>query len=231
MGPFAPELEHPAPSVIERPAMDKPGPCRSEPGLLALMVVEEPIAEKLDPTRPDSESMTIVVLDEPAAKRPILHYDLTTGFGERLQQRLYETIELNCSSIQGEQSKGVQREPEMEVASKLVPSPDVERSDGVLPDEGEANSAPRGEPDSSDLTEGDSTNKVVLISTCPPNYAEMEEMLRQIPRGFDADLPHLKMFETAKMVLFHSFDLSARSRCTFFGRYLTSLIYIFCCSW
>lgn len=81
--------------------MDKLGLSRSEPGLLALMVVEEPIAEKLDPTLPDSESMAIVVLDEPTAKRPILHYDLTIGFGERLQQRLYETIELNCSSIQG----------------------------------------------------------------------------------------------------------------------------------
>lgn len=119
----------------------------------------------------------------------------------------------------------------MEVASKPAPSPDVERSNGVLPDEEEANPAPRGEPNSNDLAEGDSTNKVVLISTCPSNCAEMEEMLRQIPCGFDADLPHLKMFETAKMVLFHSFDLSARSRCTLFGKYLTSLIYIFCCSW
>lgn len=82
-----------------------------------------------------------------------------------------------------------------------------------------------------DTTEGDFANEIASISACPPSCAEMEEMLRQIPRGFDADLPHLKMFETAKMVLFHSFDLSARSRCTFFGRYLTSLIYIFCCSW
>lgn len=113
----------------------------------------------------------------------------------------------------------------------LVVSPEVASSSGVLVVEGETNLAPRRASGSGDSAEGDSTSRVTPISACPPNCAEMKEMLGHIPRAFDADLPSLKMFETVEMVLLHSFTLSVISRCALFSRYLTSLLCIFCCNW
>lgn len=208
--PTCSELEHLSLLVADKPVAKEPDPSSFELAPFELVVIEEPDMERSGPLDREPGPLAIVVLDEPTAERPIPPRDLTADFGERLQQCLYETIELSCSSIQGGHSEGVQREAKREAEPELTPSPDVDRSSDVRPAEREADPSSREEPVNSHSVEGDSTNKVVPISACPPSCAEMEKMLRQIPRALDADLPPSKMFENEKMVLFHSSDLSSR---------------------
>lgn len=67
-----------------------------------------------------------MIIDEPAVERPIPLRDLTAGFGKRLQQPLHKTIELSCSSIQGERSEAAPPGTGGEVSSALVLILDVD---------------------------------------------------------------------------------------------------------
>lgn len=84
-------------------------------------------------------------------------------------------------------------------------SPDTERLRGPMHDEGGASPASGRDSDHKAPTEEDSANEIAHISVCQPSCAEIEEMLRRIPHPLNIDLPPAKMFETVKMVLFHSF--------------------------
>lgn len=132
--------------VVDKPTAEEPDPSCLESAPSALIVIEEPATKRSGPSCREPKSLAIVVLDELAAERPVPSCDLKAGFGKRLQKRLYETTELSCSSIQGGQPKGVQREPEMEVVSEPVPHSYVDRSGGVLSTEEEANPALGGSP-------------------------------------------------------------------------------------
>lgn len=200
--PTCSELEHLSLLVADKPVAKEPDPSSFELAPFELIVIEESDVERSVPLDREPGPLAIVVLDEPAAERPIPHRDLTTDFGERLQQRLYETIELSCSSIQGGHSERVQREAKREAELELAPSPNVDRSSDVRPVEREADPSSREEPVNSHLVKGDSANKVVPISACPPSCAEMEKMLRQIPRALDADLPPSKCLRMQKWYYF-----------------------------
>lgn len=47
----------------------------------------------------------------------------------------------------------------------------------------------------------DSANDVDDIFACPPSCAKMEEVLKQIPRSADADLPLSQLFDSAEIVM------------------------------
>lgn len=164
-------------------------------------MVEEPATERLGSLPREPDFLAMVMIDEPAAERLIPPRVLTTSFGERRQKRLYETIELNNTSELVEYSEGVQPKAIREDPSRSTLVPDDDSPNEVPFVEEEAVLVPRKEPYNRDSTEGDSANKVVHISVRPPSCAEMEEMLRQIPRCSDVNLPHSKMFETVEMVI------------------------------
>lgn len=90
--------------VMDKPAVAEPGPSCLDPTPSALIVIEDSNAERSGSSCHKPEALAIVVLDEPTAKRPTPPCDLQVSFGERLQKRLNETIEVSCSSVQGDQS-------------------------------------------------------------------------------------------------------------------------------
>lgn len=60
--------------------------------------------------------------------------------------------------------------------------------------------APGGKPYDDDLARWDPLNDAARVTTSPFSYAELGEMLKQIPSGSEVDLPSTKMFDTAEMV-------------------------------
>lgn len=166
-----------------------------------IIVVEELATERLGSLPHEPDSLAIVMIDEPATKRLIPHRMLTIGFGERHKKRLYETIELNDTFAPVEHSEEVQPKAIREDLFESTLVPDDDSPNEVSFVEEEAVPTPRKEPDNRDSTKGDSANEVVHIFVRPSSCAEMEEMLRQIPRCSDVDLPHSKMFETVEMVI------------------------------
>lgn len=185
VGPSCSKLALPATTLAEEPGIERPGLPPCEPNSLVLVPVEGPVME-----------------------RPCPPCDLTTGLSGRLQQHLYETIEVSCSFARGEHPERNQTEIARKDPSGPVLIPDDDSTGDVRLVEDEMGPAPKGEPCNNDSTEGDSTNGAAHIIACPPNCAEMEEMLRQIPHGLDVDLPSSKMFETVEMVYLISLDFA-----------------------
>lgn len=223
-GPSLHAHERLAPSAKEESEVDQPGPLHLGPEDLQIVVADKPVAKTLGPSCIWSTPSTLIVIDKlaaemmdspyreldyfaivvadkPTARRLIPPHDLQAGFSKRLQGHLYETMEVSCSSVQGDQLKGNQ----MEDASGPMSPPNTERPRGPMHDEGGVSPAPGGESDHNAPTEEDSANEIAHISVRPPSCTEMEEMLRRILHPLDADLPPSKMFETTKMVLFCSF--------------------------
>ena len=60
--------------------------------------------------------------------------------------------------------------------------------------------APREKTHNNDSTGGNLADDVACTSASRFNYAELGEMLKQIPPGLDVALPSAKMLETTKMV-------------------------------
>lgn len=185
----------------DQSAAKEASPSHLEPVPSAIIVVEELATERLGSLPREPDSLAIVMIDKPATERLIPHRVLTIGFGERHKKRLYETIELNDTSAPVEPSEKVQSKAIREDLSESTLVPNDDSPSEVSFVEEEAVPTPRKEPDNRDSTEGDSANEVVHIFVRPPSYAEMEEMLRQIPSCSDVDLPHSKMFETVEMVI------------------------------
>lgn len=102
--PFHYEPEDLPLMVINKPAVAEPGPSCLDLTPSVLIVIEDSDAERSGSSCRKPEALAIVVLDEPTAKRPTPPCDLQVGFGERLQKCLNETIEVSCSSVQGDQS-------------------------------------------------------------------------------------------------------------------------------
>lgn len=125
---------------------------------------------------------------------------LTVGFSEKHQRCLYETIEPSSSFAPGERPEGAEPVAMREDLPEptLVPY-DESPGDASFAEE-EVAPTPREEPNNGGSM-GDSANEVDNIFVRPPSCAKMGEMLRQIPRGSDFDLPPSKMFEIAEMVI------------------------------
>lgn len=130
--PSVPEPKHLPLLVSNKPTAEKPDPSCSQLTSSALMVIEKSAAERLGPSHPKPESLAIVVLDNSAVERPIPPYELSIGFGEKLHKRLYETIKIGSTSVQGDQLEWAQKEPERKIPPALVVSPDVASFGDVL---------------------------------------------------------------------------------------------------
>lgn len=209
--PSVPEPEHLPLLVSNKPAAEKPDPSCSQLTSSALMVIEKLAAERLGPSRPEPESLAIVVLDNSAVERPILPYELRIGFGEKLHKRLYETIEIGSTSVQGDQPEWAQEEPEKKIPPALVVSPDVASFGDVLAAEEETHPDAGGASSNGTVTRGVSAKRDIPSPTSPPSCVEMMEMLKRITHFIEADLPSSNMFEVAKMV-----TLCFPNRCTCF---------------
>lgn len=92
----------------------------------------------------------------------------------------------------------------MEIAGEDPSDPvfilDEDSPGDVPPTVNEEGPAPGEEPHNDDPAKGDPSDDAVCVSTSPFSYAELGEMLKQIPSGSDVDLPSAKMLETVEMV-------------------------------
>lgn len=193
------------------------GPSIPEPEPLALMVIDKPIVEKPGLSRSEPEPLALAVIDKPAMEKPGMPHDLRVGFGKRHHKRLYKAIELGSSSAKGAQSEGVQEEPEREILSLLVPSPNVTRSDNALvAAEGKTSPTPRGASDNAAPTKGVFFIRDTPAPASPLSCDEMMEMLKRISHSINVDLPSSRMFETVEVVIpcWCFFFFCFPSRCT-----------------
>lgn len=157
--------------------------------------------ENFDSSPREPDSLTLVVAEEPAAGRSSAPRALTAGFGERYQRRLYEAIELNDSSVPCERPEAAESPARREDSLGPILLSDNESPGEIPHEEGGAILSLVEEPVNGVSMGEDSANEVDDIFVRPPSCAEMEEMLKQIPRSADADLPPSQLFESAKMVM------------------------------
>ena len=210
-------------AVEEEPTMDQPGSPRTSPDGAVLTgpdhsAVANVVLPRLElepsmivvtaggdlenfnssPREPDL--LALVVAEEAAARRSTAPRALTAGFGEKHQRHLYEAIELSGSSAPCELLEAVESLATREDAPRPILVSENESPDEIPREEGGTILGLMEEPVNGASTDEDSANEVddifVRLSSC----AEMEEMLRQIPCGIDADLPPSQMFELAEMV-------------------------------
>lgn len=137
----------------DQSAAKEASPSHLEPAPSAIIVVEEPAMERLGSLPREPDSLAMVMIDEPAAERLIPPHVLITGFGERHQKRLYETIELNNTSAPMDHSEGVQPKAIRKDPSESTLVPDDDSPSEVSFVEEEAVPTPRKEPDYRDSTE------------------------------------------------------------------------------
>lgn len=213
--PSVPKPEHLPLLVSNKPVVEKPDPSCSQLTSSVLIVIGKSAAERLGPSRPELESLAIAVLDNSVIERPIPPYDLRIGFSEKLHKRLYETIEIGSTSVQGDQPEWAQEEPGRKIPPVPVVSLDVESFGDVLAAEEETHPAAGGAYSSGTVTRGVSAKRDIPTPASPPSCFEMMEMLKRIPHFIEADLPSSNMFEVAKMVTL-CFSLCFPNRCTWF---------------
>lgn len=187
-------------TIVNKSAGEVVGASCPNPILLTATPMEEPGVERQDLPPCEPSSLALIPVKGLVKGRSRPARDLTTGLSGRLQHRLWETIEVSCSSTREDHPEGHQTEIAGEDPSSPVPIQDEDSPDDVQPAVDEVGPAPREKPCNNDSTGGDSANGATCISAGPPSYAELEEMLRQIPPGSDVNLPSTKMFETTKMV-------------------------------
>lgn len=223
-GPSMPVFERLALPAEEEASVDQPdSPHPDADGMGLVVAVNEPVGEVVGASCPNPKPLSATPMEEarverqdlppyepsalalvpvkgPTTGRSRLPRDLTTGISGRLQDRLYETIEVNCSSAREDHPKGYQMEIAGEDPSDLVFIPDEDSLGDVPPTVNEEGPTPGEEPHNDDPTKGDPSDDVACVSVSPFSYAELGEMLNHIFSGSDVDLPSVKMFETAEMV-------------------------------
>ena len=162
--------------------------------------IEETGAERqgLPPYEPSS--LALVPVKGPTAGRSRPAHDLKSGISGRLQDRLLETIEVSCSSAQ----EGHPEERQMEIAEENPTDPVVVPDEGspeeIQPAVNDGGPAPGEESHHNASLGGSPVDDVACTSFSPFGYAELREMLKQIPPDSDVTLPLMKMFEATEMV-------------------------------
>ena len=126
--------------------------------------------------------------------------DLKSGISGRLQDRLLETIEVSCSSAQEGYPEGRQTEIVEENPTDPVVVSDEGSPKEIQPAMNDGGPAPGEESHHNASSGGSLVDDVACTSFSPFSYAELGEMLKQIPPGSDVALPLVKMFEAAEMV-------------------------------
>ena len=117
-----PSSPHPDPDGMGLPIVNKlagevAGASCPNPMPLTATPMEEPWAERQDLPPCEPSSLALVLVKRPATGRSRSARDLTTGINGRLQHRLLETIEVNCSSVREDHPEGHQTE----IAERIHP--------------------------------------------------------------------------------------------------------------
>ena len=162
--------------------------------------MEETGAERQGLPHCEPSSLALVPVKGLAEGRSRPTRDLKSGISGRLHDRLLETIEVSCSSTQEghserSQTKIAEKNPTVPVLVPNEVSPkEIQpalNNGGPDPGEESRHNASLGESPVDDAA---------CTSASPFSYAELGEMLKQIPPGSDVALPSAKMFEAAETV-------------------------------
>lgn len=112
-----------------------------------------------------------------------------------------------------------------------MPSLDVVGSNNALTADGKTSPTLGGASDSTAPTEGVFVIRDTPALASPPSCDEMMEILKCISRSIDANMPSSRMFETMEVVIpCCFFFLLSKSMYMPLSRYLTLLLFIFCCN-
>ena len=150
---------------------------------------------------PDEPSpLALVPVKGPASRRPSSVQNLKSGLLGRLQDRFQETIEVNCSSVQDDHSKGSETEMATEIPTVPMVVPDEGTPGETQPAENEGAPDPGEELLSNASSGEDPTDDAACTSAGLFSYAELEEKLKQIPPGSTTAMPSAKMFEVVETV-------------------------------
>ena len=207
-GPSIPAAERLAFLAEEETSVDQPDSPHSDAD-----VAEASCPDPLPPTAPPMEEtgakrqglplcelsfLALVPVKGLAAGRSRLACDLKSGISGRLQYRFLETIEVNCSSAQEGHPEGRQTEIAEENPTDPVLVPDEGSPEEIQPAVNDGGPSP-GEKSHHNASSGGSP---VDDAACTSafSYAELGEILKQIPPGSDVALPSAKMFEATEMV-------------------------------
>lgn len=230
-GPSMPATERLALAAGEEASVDQPGfPHPDEGGTELVVAMPEPTSEIVEVFCPNPEPISTTPMEEAKVEGQGLHpcesnalalvpvkgvatrrsrppRDLTVGIIGWLQDVLHETIEVSCSSVredppEGHQAEIVKEDPFTPMLILDEESPGDVRS--VMEVEGPA---PGEEQCNDDPTEGGSPDDVGRVAGNPFSYAELGEMLKQIPSGSEVELPSSRMFDMAKTVYLLNFSI------------------------
>ena len=140
--------------VVNKPAGEVAGAFCLNPMPLTATPMEKVRAERQDLPPCEPSSLALVPVKGSATRRSRPARDLTTGISRRLQNRLLETIEVNCSSTREDHPEGHQTEIAGENPSDLVLIQDEDSPRGVQPAVNKEGPAPREKPHNNDSTWG-----------------------------------------------------------------------------
>lgn len=194
-------LDGAAPAGLDHPEVPNGASPRSEPEPAATLEATGGDLVTFDSSPREPDSLAMVLVEVPAAGRSSAPRALTAGFGERHQRRLYEAIELSGSSAPCERPEAAESPAGKEDSSGPILVSDNDSPDAGPFEEGGAILSLMEELAKEVSANGDSADAVEDIFACPPSCAEMEEMLKQIPRNADADLPPSQLFESTETVM------------------------------
>ncbi|RVX22177.1 hypothetical protein CK203_000999 [Vitis vinifera] len=206
-GPSMPEAERLALLARVETSVDQPGSRHPDadvagascpdPLPLTAPPMEEMGAERQGLHPCESSSLTLVPLKRAAAGRSRPARDLKSGINGRLQDRLLKTIEVNCSSAK----EGHPERSQTEIAEENLTVPVLVPNEGspeeIQPVVNNGGPDPGEESRHNASSGGSPVDDAACTSASPFSYAELGEMLKQIPPGLDVALPSAKIFSAA----------------------------------
>ncbi|RVW59040.1 hypothetical protein CK203_106725 [Vitis vinifera] len=162
---------------------------------LALLAEETTSVNQPSSPHPDAD------VNGPATRRSRPAHDLKSGLIGQLQDRLLETIEVSCSSVQEDHPEGSEKEMAEENLTALVLVPDEGSPKEIQPAVNDGASDPRKESHPTASSGGSLVDDASCISASPFSYAELGEMLKRTPLGSNVAVPSAKMFEAAEILV------------------------------
>ena len=182
------------------PDADAAGASCLDPMPLTAPPMQETGAERQGLPHCEPSPLALVPVKEPVVRRSHPARDLKSGISGRLQDRLRETIEVSCPFAQEGYPEGHQMEIAREDPSDPVLVPDEGSPEDIQPAVIDEGPTLRNEPHHNALSGESPVDDAACTFTSPFSYADLGEMLKQIPSGSNVALPSAKMFEVAEMV-------------------------------
>ncbi|RVW27842.1 hypothetical protein CK203_106095 [Vitis vinifera] len=183
-GPSMPAAERMALLVEEATSVYQPGSSLPDAG-----VARASCAETLPPMAPPMEETGVEKQGLPLCESSSLTLVPVKGPATR-----------SCSSAQEDHPEESETEMAEENPTDPMLVPDEGLPEKIQPAMNDGGPEPGEESHPSALSGGSPVDEAVCTSTSPFSYAELGEMLKQIPSGSDVAAPLAKMFEAAEMV-------------------------------